>query len=222
MSQNRNNWLGDRSSTRVHAPPGGRSNWSFGGSVNEAPPTQPPKAQVTNPPQKQYTQPSRAIGESIPKSNAQKVLEFTTQTGTPCPNVPHMMDKKETNFITKMILDEVLELLATQYSPEEAKGLMIEMIQRAKNVPQIRSNNTTELIAEQADAFVDIWYYSLNAAAKKGVNLSKIFDRVHDANMAKRDPATGQFLRREDGKIIKPQGWKPPNVTAEILQQANQ
>ena len=60
----------------------------------------------------------------------------------------------------------------------------------------------------QADALVDVYYYSLNAAAKKGVNLSSIFSIVHAANMAKRDPATGQFLKREDGKIIKPKGWQ--------------
>jgi hypothetical protein len=64
------------------------------------------------------------------------------------------------------------------------------------------------VIAEQADALVDIYYYSLNCASKKGVNLSSIFGIVHAANMAKRDPATGQFLRRADGKIIKPEGWQ--------------
>lgn len=60
----------------------------------------------------------------------------------------------------------------------------------------------------QADALVDVYYYSLNAAAKKGVNLSSIFSIVHSANMAKRDPKTGVFLKRADGKIIKPEGWQ--------------
>ena len=59
----------------------------------------------------------------------------------------------------------------------------------------------------------------LEAAAKKGVNLSALFHIVHGANMAKRDPATGQFLKREDGKIIKPAGWQPPDVKAEIVRQ---
>ena len=50
--------------------------------------------------------------------------------------------------------------------------------------------------------------------------MSKIFDVVHAANMAKRDPTTGKFIRREDdGKIIKPAGWQPPDVTAEIKRQ---
>ena len=53
----------------------------------------------------------------------------------------------------------------------------------------------------------------------KGINLSSIVGRVHAANMAKRDPETGKFLKRADGKIIKPKGWTPPNVEAEIQRQ---
>ena len=36
---------------------------------------------------------------------------------------------------------------------------------------------------------------------------------------AKRDPATGKFIKREDGKIIKPVGWTAPDVNGEILRQ---
>ena len=32
--------------------------------------------------------------------------------------------------------------------------------------------------------------------------------------------ATGQVLRREDGKIIKPEGWRPPNL-ARLLEQCH-
>jgi energy-coupling factor transport system permease protein len=75
-------------------------------------------------------------------------------------------------------------------------------------------------MADQYDAFVDIWYYSLNTSAKHGANLSKIFDVVHQANMAKRDPVTGKFIRREqDGKVMKPVGWQSPNIVAEIISQ---
>jgi len=82
---------------------------------------------------------------------------------------------------------------------------------------------TTDLIAAQNDALVDSWYYSLNMAAKHGVNLSSIFDIVHAANMAKRDPVTGKFKHREsDGKIIKPKGWKSPDVEGEITRQITQ
>ena len=48
---------------------------------------------------------------------------------------------------------------------------------------------------------------------------SSIFSLVHAANMAKRDPETGKFLKREDGKIIKPKGWKAPDVEGEVVRQ---
>ena len=31
------------------------------------------------------------------------------------------------------------------------------------------------------------------------------------SNLSKIDPTTGLVRRREDGKILKPEGWKPPN-----------
>merc|ERR1712139_504204 len=74
-------------------------------------------------------------------------------------------------------------------------------------------------IAAQADALVDIQYYMLNCAAKKGFNMSSIFGVVHAANMAKRDPQTGRFEKRADGKVIKPAGWKPPDVEGELGRQ---
>merc|ERR1719453_976298 len=74
-------------------------------------------------------------------------------------------------------------------------------------------------IAAQADALVDIEYYMLNCAAKKGVNMSSIFGVVHAANMAKRNPETGHFEKNADGKVIKPPGWKPPDVEGELARQ---
>ncbi len=67
-----------------------------------------------------------------------------------------------------------------------------------------------------------MYYYSLNAAAKKGINLSAVFKLVHEANMRKRDPVSGVFLKREDGKIVKPEGWTPPDVGAEMRRQASE
>lgn len=69
------------------------------------------------------------------------------------------------------------------------------------------------------DAIVDCWYYGLDSAAKHGMNLEPVFQLVHGANMSKRNPVTGQFDRREDGKVIKPDGWRPANVRLEVERQ---
>ena len=141
----------------------------------------------------------------------------------PTPNQPSPMTEGEVDFIGKMILDELLELFATKYDSATAKAKMTAMIAGAKALPQEdyagRKHAATDEAADQTDALVDIYYYSLNAACKKGMNMSAVFDIVHQANMAKRDPKTGEFLKRADGKIIKPEGWTAPDVEAELKRQ---
>ncbi len=154
------------------------------------------------------------------KSDATMVKEFTEATGIDIPNEPKPMTKEQVHFIVKMVIDEMMELMATVEKPVEYKMNMVRMIVEAKEVNRDFVNmSEDEIIAEQHDAFVDSWYYSLNCASKNGVNLSKIFNLVHNANMAKRDPESGRFLKREDGKIIKPAGWVEPNIVDEIKNQ---
>jgi predicted HAD superfamily Cof-like phosphohydrolase len=39
---------------------------------------------------------------------------------------------------------------------------------------------------------------------------------VMDTNFAKIDPDTGKVRKREDGKVLKPDGWRPPDLKAFI------
>ena len=66
------------------------------------------------------------------------------------------MSKEEVKFIGKMILDEVLELYATVMEPQEAKQALDEALEKAKSVPRVDRSDETEMVAEQADALVDI------------------------------------------------------------------
>mmetsp|Transcript_36800 Transcript_36800/g.58967 ORF Transcript_36800/g.58967 Transcript_36800/m.58967 type:complete len:252 (-) Transcript_36800:150-905(-) len=238
-----NNFISSRSTTkRIHAPGGGSTIGSllFGGGDDDSatpsrqsasPRVKKENTDTLNSPTNQeeslkQPQPASNVDceqKQAVQSDAEKVREFTFEAGQPTPDKPQVMDVDEVNFITKMVLDELLELYATVLPPQMAKKAMKKMIDEAKPISKLNvgPNGTHELIAEQADAFVDIWYYSLNCMAKKGVNLSKIFDVVHNANMAKRDPATGKFLKRADGKIIKPAGWMPPDIKSEISRQLN-
>merc|ERR1719409_2154211 len=133
------------------------------------------------------------------------------------------MSHGEVEFISKMILDEMLELWATLKTPVESKAALIKMVEEAEELPKEAYSDDEEgkirQVAAQADALVDIEYYMLNCAAKKGFNMSAIFGVVHAANMAKRNPETGRFEKRADGKIIKPPGWMPPDVEGEVARQ---
>jgi len=231
---NRDNWLANKPSTRVHHAPGGESSISFGWTEPQQPatPAQTPRnTQTPKQGQAGVHQKSTAflqapaIAQFPPQKincHATAVRDFTRACGQHTPNTPQLMNRLEVEFITKMVLDELLELNATVMAPFEAKTSVMNMLKVAKDVPMMTTANKAEIVAEQADALVDIWYYSLDCAAKKGINLSSVFSLVHAANMRKVNPATGMCIKRADGKIEKPVGWCPPNVAKEMERQAAQ
>lgn len=61
-----------------------------------------------------------------------------------------------------------------------------------------------------ADAIADMIYIACGTAASYGIPLDEIWEEVHNSNMAKL--VDGKALKREDGKILKPKGWRPPNL----------
>ena len=65
---------------------------------------------------------------------------------------------------------------------------------------------------EQLDALVDILVVTMGAIRAGGFDGEGAWKEVHNSNMAKVDAGTGVVLRREDGKILKPEGWQPPNL----------
>ena len=66
----------------------------------------------------------------------------------------------------------------------------------------------------------NIWAQFVYRFANNRLSVDEVFKEVHKANMAKRDPKTGVFKRREsDGKIIKPEGWVAPNIVRVVEKQ---
>ena len=94
------------------------------------------------------------------------------------PTSPILMTREAVEFVSTMVNDELDEL---------------------------REATDT---AEQADALVDAIYYICDTAVRHGMNLDRVFEIVHGANMQK--VVDGRVIRRDDGKILKPEGWQDP------------
>ena len=60
----------------------------------------------------------------------------------------------------------------------------------------------------QVDGLIDLIYFSLGTLVELGVPPAEVFKVVQDANMAKLHDGKPKY--RDDGKIIKPEGWQPP------------
>lgn len=64
---------------------------------------------------------------------------------------------------------------------------------------------------EKADACFDMIWVIVGYMRSRGWDVERIWDEGAKSNLSKIDPETGLVKKREDGKILKPDGWKPPN-----------
>ena len=65
---------------------------------------------------------------------------------------------------------------------------------------------------EQLDALVDILVVTVGAIRAAGWDGEAAWQEVMNTNFAKIDPDTGKVRKREDGKVLKPEGWKAPEL----------
>jgi len=66
---------------------------------------------------------------------------------------------------------------------------------------------------EQLDALIDILVVTMGAIRAAGWDGEGAWQEVMRTNFAKIDPETGKVRKRDDGKVLKPEGWTPPNLS---------
>ena len=71
-------------------------------------------------------------------------------------------------------------------------------------------NNHDQL--ETLDALIDILVVTIGAVHSMGADGEGAWREVMNTNFAKIDRDTGKVRKREDGKVLKPIGWSPPNL----------
>jgi len=65
---------------------------------------------------------------------------------------------------------------------------------------------------EQLDALIDILVVTIGAIHSMGADAEGAWKEVMKTNFAKIDSETGKVRKREDGKVLKPVGWVPPEL----------
>ena len=66
---------------------------------------------------------------------------------------------------------------------------------------------------ETLDALVDILVVTIGAIHSMGADAEGAWKEVMNTNFAKIYKETGKVRKREDGKVLKPVGWIPPNLS---------
>jgi len=69
--------------------------------------------------------------------------------------------------------------------------------------------------AELADACADLKWVIEGLEHTLQIPQQEVWDEVARSNLSKIS-STGKVIKREDGKVLKPEGWTPPNIKAII------
>jgi len=98
--------------------------------------------------------------------------------------------------------------------PEEIYELCESLIK--EELRELRRADVDEDLIEIADGIADLIWVLICKALCYGIPIEKVWAEVAKTNMAK-FPGGVVIRRPEDGKILKPPGWAPPDIYKIIL-----
>lgn len=90
---------------------------------------------------------------------------------------------------------------------QDQYGLYLKLIE--EEVQELRDSRTR---VDDLDALIDILVVTIGALHSIGADVEGAWREVMGTNQAKINPRTGKVNKREDGKVLKPEGWKPPEL----------
>ncbi len=95
----------------------------------------------------------------------------------------------------------------------ETIALRVSLIQEELN--EYRAAAEAHDLVEVADALSDLLYVVFGACVTHGLQdvAEALFAEVHRSNMSKLD-ADGKVIYRADGKVLKSNLWRPPDLKA--------
>ena len=114
------------------------------------------------------------------------VAVFLKAVGQETPSVPQQTVSDQAQLYKKLIKEEVEEFWEAEAASDDV---------------------------EEIDACFDMMWVIIGYMKSRGWDCEQIWDEGAKSNLSKIDPVTGFVKRREDGKILKPEGWQPPDFT---------
>jgi predicted HAD superfamily Cof-like phosphohydrolase len=121
---------------------------------------------------------------------------------------PRVPAEKRVRLRLNLIAEEFFELLDSCIVVDDfARSSILGSIDRVESIINVD-------LVEFADACADLKYVIVGSELEFGIDGRPIFRGVHEANLKKADGP-----RRADGKVQKPEGWKPFDVAEELRRQ---
>ncbi|QFZ78698.1 hypothetical protein GFH48_11935 [Streptomyces fagopyri] len=105
--------------------------------------------------------------------------------------------------------------LATRSTPAEVSPALAahrgELL--AEEAAEVAEVSVTGPLDRLAHELADVVYVAYGTALVHGIDLDQVIAEIHRSNMTKLGP-DGQVSRRADGKVLKGEHYRAPDVTA--------
>lgn len=157
------------------------------------------------------------------RSKYNMVRDFHSAFSYPMADKPTPMDKEMVLNRLGFLAEEMIELLhVTSKTNLEFHDMYTELLDRmdVSFMKQAEKQRPDDVLVGQVDALIDIAYFNYGNFTVISIDPDIPFEIVQECNMSKLFP-DGKPRYNEHGKIIKPDGWQPPEpqLEAEITRQ---
>lgn len=160
-----------------------------------------------------------------------KVKEFHQKFDVPITKKISSISPKEASDRASFKLEEIIEFLKaasggdTQLFLKMTKNLE-ESLQK-EVTKQVSKSEPVDILIDEADALIDLLYFTYGTFVKMNIDPEPLFDIVHEANMGKLFPDGKPHYDKITGKVLKPDNWEKDyapegKIRAEINRQQKQ
>jgi predicted HAD superfamily Cof-like phosphohydrolase len=151
------------------------------------------------------------------KTLHEQLLEFHAKVGQPILDKPQVPDEARIRLRAALIAEEFFETMEAMFARTERNNLADI---QATTMDFIKHGWILINMPSFADGLADLDYVIEGTRIEFGIDGAPIAAEVHRANMAKAVGPTGRDGPvAGNGKILKPPGWKPPDIEGELRKQ---
>lgn len=116
--------------------------------------------------------------------------------------------QKDVRIFMEACGQEVLNSPSYELANQKQVELYMELIR--EEFEELKEGHADKNVVEVADACGDLIWVILGLANSLGIPMAPVWHEITQSNMSK--TVDGKVVRRDDGKILKPETYFPPNI----------
>lgn len=126
--------------------------------------------------------------------------------------------QKDVRIFMEACGQDVLNSPSYELANQKQVELYMELIR--EEFEELKEGHADKNVVEVADACGDLIWVILGLANTLGIPMAPVWHEITQSNMSK--TVDGKVVRRDDGKILKPETYFPPNIKRALQLQDEQ